>query len=114
MRAMAIRALFASAVYGFSAGLAHSPGQGARNLLKFPILVFVTAAVCAPAWFLLARSLSREMSLTRLRAGPLLKELVPEGPQRLAAARASAAAIRKASIMTWCLSTESSARNSLG
>ena len=45
----------ASAFYGFCAGFVHSPLFAARNLLKFPVLIIVTAAICALGYFLVAR-----------------------------------------------------------
>lgn len=45
----------ASAFYGFCAGFVHSPLFAARNLVKFPLLILVTTAICALGYHLLAR-----------------------------------------------------------
>lgn len=52
----------ASAIYGFSIGLWHSLAYALRNLLKFPLLILVTATICTLACFLSARLFSRELS----------------------------------------------------
>ena len=44
----------AAAVYGFSAGIAHSLSFGLRNLWKVPLLLVGTAAVCGVAYYLCA------------------------------------------------------------
>ena len=44
----------AAAVYGFSAGLAHSLSFGLRNLVKAPLLLVGTAVVCGAACYLFA------------------------------------------------------------
>jgi hypothetical protein len=49
----------ASALYGFTCGLVHSPEFGARNLLKFPLLVLVTSGTCCIAYWVLALFLAR-------------------------------------------------------
>jgi len=46
--------LLASAVYGFSIGCVHSLRFGLHDVLKFPLLFFVTGAACAVAYFLWA------------------------------------------------------------
>ncbi len=45
----------ASAFYGLCAGFVHSPLFAARNLIKFPLLIVVTTAVCALGYHLVAR-----------------------------------------------------------
>lgn len=47
----------ASAIYGFSIGSVHSLAFALRNLLKFPLLLLVTALVCSLACTLAARAL---------------------------------------------------------
>jgi len=54
--------VLASAAYGFAIGSVHSPLFGARNLVKFPLLILVTAAVCAVAYFLVARLITPRLS----------------------------------------------------
>ena len=49
--------LLCSAAYGFALGSAHSPLYAARNLLKFPLLIALTAGVCALAYWVVARAL---------------------------------------------------------
>ena len=43
-----------AAAYGFSVGCVHSLRYGLSNLLKFPLLLVVTASVCAVAYHLVA------------------------------------------------------------
>lgn len=61
MRA-ALTTLLASATYGYALGSAHSELYAARNLLKFPLLIGVTAAVCALSWWVVARLLAAPLS----------------------------------------------------
>lgn len=61
--------LWASAVYGFAIGSIHSARLAAWNLAKFPLLIFVTALVCGPAYFAFTLFVTR--GLTRSAgAGP--------------------------------------------
>lgn len=46
--------LLASAVYGFSIGCVHSTRFGLHNLIKFPLLILITGAACAVAYYLWA------------------------------------------------------------
>jgi hypothetical protein len=46
--------VLASAVYGFSIGSVHSTRFGLHDLIKFPLLLLVTGAACAVAYFLWA------------------------------------------------------------
>ena len=43
--------LWASPIYGFAIGSLHSTRVATQNLLKFPLLIAVTALVCGPAYF---------------------------------------------------------------
>jgi len=52
----------AAAAYGYSIGVWHSARYGARNLVKFPLLLLVTTAVCALACFLTARLLTPKLA----------------------------------------------------
>jgi hypothetical protein len=45
-----------SALYGFSIGTGHSLKFALRNIVKFPLLLLVTAAICCIAYYLAARS----------------------------------------------------------
>lgn len=44
-----------SALYGFSIGFFHSNTYALRNLIKFPLLICVTATICAMSYFLVSR-----------------------------------------------------------
>ena len=46
-----------SAAYGFSIGLSNSFVYALRNLVKFPLLILATSAICALCYFVLARFL---------------------------------------------------------
>ena len=46
-----------SASYGFSIGFFHSTTYALRNLIKFPLLICVTASICAMSYFLVSRLL---------------------------------------------------------
>lgn len=47
--------VLASAIYGFAIGSVHSPLFAARNLIKFPLLILATAAICSICYYLLVR-----------------------------------------------------------
>jgi hypothetical protein len=51
-----------SALYGFAVGSVHSLTFAARNLVKFPLLLLVTVAVCALSYYFLARFITRRLS----------------------------------------------------
>ncbi len=51
-----------SALYGFTIGSGHSWLYASRNLIKFPLLILTTAAICALAYFVLARFLAPRLS----------------------------------------------------
>lgn len=57
----------AAALYGFSIGASHSWLYATRNLLKFPLLILVTAAVCAVAYFVLARFLGAPLGFVTVQ-----------------------------------------------
>lgn len=62
MNARAIaRAALAAAGYGFSIGAVHSWRFALRNVIKFPLLILVTATVCGLCYYIWARSLAREL-----------------------------------------------------
>ena len=67
LRSAAILVL-ASAAYGFAIGSVHSPLFGARNLVKFPLLILVTAAICSVAYFLFARLITARLSFREVQA----------------------------------------------
>jgi hypothetical protein len=54
----AVTLIVASAVYGFAGGSVHSLLFALRNLIKFPLLVVVTSAVCSISYYLAAKLLS--------------------------------------------------------
>jgi len=58
----ALTTLACSAAYGFALGSAHSELYATRNLLKFPLLIAVTCAVCALSYWIVARICARELS----------------------------------------------------
>src|SRR4051812_7736391 len=54
----ALGLLAASAIYGFSVGAVRSLRYAGLNLVKFPLLICVSALVCAGAYTLVARLLA--------------------------------------------------------
>ena len=52
-----------SAAYGYALGTAHSQIYATRNLVKFPLLILTTAAVCLLAYGVLARFLGLRLGL---------------------------------------------------
>jgi hypothetical protein len=56
-----LRAALAAAAYGFSIGAVHSTRFALRNVIKFPLLILVTASVCAVCYYVVARSIAREL-----------------------------------------------------
>ncbi len=61
MRRQVLTLAGASAIYGFSIGAVHSLVFALRNLIKFPLLLLVTAAVCAIGYSIVARALCRSL-----------------------------------------------------
>ena len=57
----------ASAFYGLCAGFVHSPLFAARNLIKFPLLILVTTAVCALGYHLVARFFGAAMRFAEVQ-----------------------------------------------
>lgn len=57
--------VLASAAYGFTIGASNSWLYAVRNLLKFPLLILATAAICSLAYFVLARFLGTPLSFVR-------------------------------------------------
>ncbi len=60
--------ILASATYGFSIGSAHSWLYASRNLIKFPLLILSTGAICALAYFILARFLAPALSFRAVQS----------------------------------------------
>ena len=56
-----LRAAIAAAGYGFSIGMVHSWRFAWRNVIKFPLLIAVTASVCGVCYYLVARWLARQL-----------------------------------------------------
>lgn len=54
--------LLGSAVYGFSAGSVNSLQLATWNLLKFPLLIFLTSLICSPAYYVFSQFVTRELS----------------------------------------------------
>lgn len=52
-----------AAAYGFAIGSVHSTTYALRNLLKFPALLLVTAAVCAPGFILCTRMIAPRLGI---------------------------------------------------
>jgi hypothetical protein len=55
--------LLASALYGFSGGSIDGLHGAVRGVVKFPLLIFLTSALCSLAWWLTARFLACRLSL---------------------------------------------------
>lgn len=55
------RAVFAAAIYGSTIGLVHSTKFALRNLIKFPLLIVVTAGVCSVCYYVLARWIAHQL-----------------------------------------------------
>jgi hypothetical protein len=53
-----VRLVIYSAIYGWSIGSVHSTTFASRNLVKFPLLMLITAAVCSLGYYIAARSLT--------------------------------------------------------
>ena len=66
-----------SAVYGFSLGLIHSLKFALRNLIKFPLLLVGTAAVCCIGYYLVARLLAGKLRFWEVQrlAASLFRDL---------------------------------------
>ncbi len=58
MRTALARACVAAAVYGGTLGAMHSVRLAALDMVKFPLLVLLTGAVCAAAFAVVARALA--------------------------------------------------------
>jgi hypothetical protein len=57
------RLVLPAAVYGFSIGAVHSWRFALANLIKFPLLVLATAALCAASYYLVARFSAPQLRL---------------------------------------------------
>ena len=57
-----VETCLAAALYGFTCGAVHGLELAARNLVKFPLLVIVTSAICSLAYWVFATFLARGMS----------------------------------------------------
>ena len=56
-----LQTLLFSACYGFAIGSVHSHLYALRNLLKFPLLILLTATLCALAYYITARLIARQL-----------------------------------------------------
>ena len=56
-----------SAAFGFALGSAHSELYATRNMLKFPLLIAITATVCALAYWMVARLLAAPLSFLEVQ-----------------------------------------------
>lgn len=59
--------LLASGAYGFTIGASNSWMYAVRNVVKFPLLILTTSAVCSLAYFVLARFLGTPLSFLRVQ-----------------------------------------------
>jgi len=66
VRRLAVTVL-AAAIYGFSCGTVHGLGLATRNLVKFPLLILVTAATCSLGWYVFSVFLSRDLDFVRVQ-----------------------------------------------
>ncbi|MFK7738835.1 MAG: hypothetical protein AB8H80_00830 [Planctomycetota bacterium] len=57
-----------SSTYGFSIGIANSDVYGLRNLVKFPLLIIATAAICALSYHVLSRFLGTSLNFVRVQS----------------------------------------------
>lgn len=62
-----LAAWVALALYGFALGVAHSELYATRNLVKFPLLVTVTAIVCSLSWWILARAFGAQLTFANVQ-----------------------------------------------
>ena len=72
MTRLLARTIVCAAVYGFSCGLVHSVGFGLQNLVKFPLLILVTAAICAFAWWVFSIFIARGLTFATVQRISLL------------------------------------------
>jgi hypothetical protein len=68
---VSLRAALAAAAYGFSIGAVHSQRFALRNLIKFPLLILITASVCSVCYYILARSFTRALDATSVMRATL-------------------------------------------
>jgi hypothetical protein len=59
--------LLGSAAYGYALGSAHSELYALRHLLKFPLLISVTGAVCTPSYWIVARTCGAPLSFASVQ-----------------------------------------------
>lgn len=60
-------AIGCSALYGYALGAAHSELYATRNVLKFPLLILVTAAVCSLSYWMFARVFGATLSFVEVQ-----------------------------------------------
>ena len=60
------RVLLPAAIYGFSIGAVHSWRFAVANIIKFPALVMVTAALCSASYYLVARLSAPSLELNQV------------------------------------------------
>ncbi len=56
-----------SAAFGFALGSAHSELYATRNMLKFPLLIAITAIVCSLAYWMVARLFAASLSFLEVQ-----------------------------------------------
>jgi hypothetical protein len=59
--------LIAAAAYGFALGAAHDLLYASRNLVKFPLLIGATAAICSLAYWVTALALRARLSFVAVQ-----------------------------------------------
>ncbi|MHC4664066.1 MAG: hypothetical protein ACYS8W_20580 [Planctomycetota bacterium] len=59
---LVVGTIVCSAIYGFSIGRMHSYQCAARNLIKFPMLIGITAAICAIAYYMVSKFIAGRLS----------------------------------------------------
>jgi hypothetical protein len=67
-RERASKLLVAPAIYGASVGAVHSIDYAALNVVKFPLLIWVSAIVCSGSHYMIARFFGLRLSFGEIRA----------------------------------------------
>ncbi|MCP4154738.1 MAG: hypothetical protein GY757_43860 [bacterium] len=63
----AAETIFFSAIYGFSIGSVHSTMYGVRNLIKFPLLLFLTGIICSICYAMFSKFITRKLSFIEIQ-----------------------------------------------
>jgi len=54
--------IICSAVYGFAVGSVHSNLYAVRNLIKFPMLIFITCGICSICYYVFSKFITWKLS----------------------------------------------------